>query len=58
VWLLPKGDAPFVGPNRYAPSELPALFPPAFIAAFAETYVRMGATRYFDVWRCRTPTAP
>jgi hypothetical protein len=53
TWLLPRGSPPFEGPNRYDPGAWPALFPPAFMAAFAETYVRAETTRYFDVWRCR-----
>lgn len=54
IWLLPKGSPPFEGANRYAPAEMPALFPAPFVEAFEARYVRVDATRYFDVWRCRT----
>jgi hypothetical protein len=53
VWLVPRGTAPFEGPNRYPAMNLAPLFPDAFRAAFAEAYAHDGATRYYDVWRCR-----
>jgi hypothetical protein len=57
AWLLPRDNPPFAGANRYDPGKWPALFPPAFVAAFTGTYVRDGSTQYFDIWRCRAQPA-
>ena len=57
VWLIPRGAAPFEGLNRYSQMALAPLFSDAFRSAFREAYVLDGATRYYDIWRCRTRPA-
>jgi hypothetical protein len=57
VWLIPRGFAPFEGPNRYPQMQRAPLFSDAFKAAFHEAYVHDGTTRYYDVWRCRARRA-
>jgi hypothetical protein len=58
VWLIPRGAAPFEGPNRYPQMALAPLFSVEFKAAFHDAYERDGATRYYDIWRCRARRAP
>jgi len=53
VWLVPRGTEPFAGSSRYPAMDLAPLFPDAFRQAFRDAYARDGATRFFDVWRCR-----
>ena len=53
MWLFPKGAEPFKGPNVYPQLELAELFPDSFKQAFRESYERVDATSFFDVWRCR-----
>jgi hypothetical protein len=69
IWLIPKGAAPFDGPNKYPAMAYAPLFSDAFKHAFVETYEhvrdesdagrgnadrgRANGMRDFDVWRCR-----
>jgi hypothetical protein len=59
VWLMPKGAAPFEGPNKYPSMAFAPLFPEAFTRAFREAYDRdaAGDLNQFDVWRCRAASA-
>jgi hypothetical protein len=56
-WLIPQGQEPFSGPNRYPAMHLKPLFSESFRRAFFESYVLQGRTRYYDVWQCRTGAA-
>lgn len=53
LWLIPKGAAPFEGPNKYPTTNYRPLFPESFIRAFAESYEHASDTRYFEIWSCR-----
>jgi hypothetical protein len=56
IWLIPKGEAPFVLPNIYDdPKIFPArnLFEDRFRQAFLGRYEKAGASAYFDLWICR-----
>jgi hypothetical protein len=57
IWLVPRGAAPFEGLNRYPAMARTPLFSDRFRTAFHASYVRDGATRYFDIWTCRTSRA-
>jgi hypothetical protein len=52
-WLIAKGETPFGGVNVYPQVQSQPLYPEEFRNAFLANYVRVDATRYFDVWRCR-----
>jgi hypothetical protein len=56
IWLIPKGEAPFVIPNIYEdPKVFPRrnLFEDRFRQAFLLQYQRVGSSDYFDLWACR-----
>jgi hypothetical protein len=53
-WLIPQGQEPFSGLNRYTAMQLKPLFSEEFRTAFLETYLQQDRTRYYDVWACRT----
>ena len=53
AWLVPAGTEPFAGVNRYPAMAMAPLYPDALRQAFHAAYARVGATTYFDVWRCR-----
>ena len=57
-WLVPRGEAPFSGRNVYAAVAQRDLYPEALRRTFLQTHTRVGETRYFDVWRCRTANVP
>jgi hypothetical protein len=52
-WLVPKGQEPFSGRNRYPSMRAKPLFSDAFRRAFYETYRLQNHTTYYDVWQCR-----
>jgi hypothetical protein len=53
-WLIPQGQPPFSGPNRYPAMHMKPLFSEEFRRAFADAYALAGRTQYYDVWACRT----
>ncbi len=53
VWLMAKDGTPFMTLNNYARTGYGLLFDDRTRAAFAETYVEAGETRYYKAWRCR-----
>jgi len=56
IWLIPKGEAPFVMPNIYADARIfPTrnLFENPFRQAFLQQYQRVETSDYFDLWECR-----
>jgi hypothetical protein len=58
VWLIPRGDVPFQTKSIYSdmyPRSYPdhLVFDDEFRRVFQTTYVRTGASRYFDVYTCR-----
>jgi hypothetical protein len=56
IWLIPKGEAPFVIPNIYADARIfPTrnLFEDRFRQAFLQQYQRVESSDYFDLWECR-----
>jgi len=57
-WLIPQGEEPFTGPNKYPAILLKPLFPESFRQAFFESYERDGRTQYYDVWQCRPGIKP
>ncbi len=48
LWLVPRGQQPFVKANWYPPHE--QIFPASFRAAFTDTYAKGGHTDHFDLW--------
>ena len=54
-WLIPKGEAPFVGRNVYAAVFFRPIFSDAFREAFHAAYDKTGSTEYYDVWQCAGP---
>ncbi len=48
LWLVPRGQTPFVKANWYPPHE--QIFPASFRTAFARNYVKRGHTAHFDLW--------
>ena len=56
IWLIPKGEAPFVIPNIYEDAKVfprRNLFEDRFRQAFLLQYQRVGSSDYFDLWACR-----
>ena len=51
-WLVPRGEVPFSGRNSYAAVFMRPLFSDDFRRTFQATHEHIGATRYYDVWRC------
>lgn len=60
IWLIPKGEEPFVMPNIYADARIfPArnLFDDRFRQAFLQEYQKGGSSEYYDLWSCRDGSA-
>jgi hypothetical protein len=55
TWLLPQNGEPFRIRSDYPSTGFAEILPPEFIDAFHRAYARQERTRYYDVWRCRTP---
>jgi hypothetical protein len=53
-WLIPLGQEPFSGPNRYPAMRLKPLFPASFRQAFFDSYEPKARTQYYEAWRCRS----
>jgi hypothetical protein len=54
-WLIPKGEAPFVGRNVYAAVFSRPIFSDAFRETFHAAYAKTGSTEYYDIWQCARP---
>lgn len=52
VWLIPKDNAPFSMPNRYAPYA--DVFGERFRKVFAGNYEKRGSSRFFDLYLKRS----
>jgi hypothetical protein len=60
IWLIPKGEAPFVLPNIYSDARIfPTrnLFDDHFRQAFLQRYQIAGSSDYFDLWTCHNNLA-
>jgi hypothetical protein len=60
IWLIPKGEEPFVMPNIYADTRIfpeRNLFEDDFRQAFLQEYKRVGSSEYYDLWACRDGSA-
>ena len=60
IWLIPKGEEPFVMPNIYADARIfpeRNLFEDDFRQAFLQEYKRVGSSEYYDLWACRDRSA-
>jgi hypothetical protein len=57
IWLIPKGEPPFVTVNVYSlmePRVFPerSLFSDEFRGIFFRHYLKKGSSRYYDLWEC------
>lgn len=52
IWLVPKGDPPFVLSNSLG---FPHLFSPRFRRVFLDNYARRAQSRYYDLYFCKHP---
>ena len=60
IWLIPKGEPPFVLLNIYSDARIfPTrhLFEEPFRQAFLQHYQRAGSSDYYDLWVCRNNLA-
>ena len=56
LWLVPRGQTPFVKANWYPPHD--QIFPASFRTAFVQTYVKRGHTDHFDLWFWKNDPSP
>jgi hypothetical protein len=50
LWLIPKGEPPFLLTQGYTSPAGEAIFEPAFRQAFLGRYAPVAQSRFFDVW--------
>jgi hypothetical protein len=50
LWLIPKGEPPFLLTQGYTAPGGEVIFEPAFRQAFLDRYAPIGLSRFFEVW--------